>query len=111
MKLTREQRDAVKLFRQFRERDPSRIKNFEVDIPTAVMVMGPLEFVGYRTTHGKKSVLYTHDFAAGSRPLLCAGSQDGQLYILGGNFRVTDRGIVDLDARNQEIDDDSERYD
>lgn len=105
MKLTREQREVVKLFRRFRERDPTRAKNVSIELPDAVMVMGPLEFVGYRTTHGKKAVLYTHEFAPGSRPLLCAGPKNGQLYLIGGRFRVTDRGIVDLDARGREIDD------
>ena len=103
MKLTKSQRDAVKLFRDFREADPARMAKLDFIVPDAVAVMGPCEFIGYRTTHGKKSVLYTHDFAPGSRPLLCAGEGDNQLYLIGGRYRVTDRGIVDLDARLREI--------
>jgi hypothetical protein len=110
VKLTKEQREAIALFRDFREKSPGRIIRLDVDIPTALAVMGRLEFVGYRTTHGRKSVLYTHEFAPGSRPLLCAGSRDNQLFILDGSFRVTERGIVDLNRKGQEIDDDSERY-
>lgn len=104
-KLTAAQRDTLKLFRSFREREPSRAKILDIDIPDAVMVMGPIEFIGYRTSHGKKTVLYTHEFAPGSRPLLCAGPDDCQLVIVGGRYRVTERGIVDLDARGNEIDD------
>lgn len=109
-KLTQEQQAAVKLFRGFRERAPSKIKNIDFEVPSAVAVMGTVEFIGYRTTHGKKGVLYTHDFAAGSRPLMCAGAEEGQLYLIGGRFHVTERGIVDLDASGDEIEDDSERY-
>lgn len=69
------------------------------------MVMGQVEFIGYRTTHGSTLVLYKHDFAPGSRPQLAAGPKRNQLFLVGGRYRVTDRGIVDLDAKNREIDD------
>ena len=111
MKLTKVQRSAVELFRGFREREPTRAINVDVDIPEAVMIMGNLERVDYRTTHGRRSVLYKHLFTPGSRPILCAGPKRGQLYIIGEDFKVTERGIVDLDVRGREIDDESERYD
>jgi hypothetical protein len=113
VKLTKEQRDAIALYRGFREATPRRVIKVDVDIPKAVAIMGPIEFIGYRTTHGagkKRSVLYTHEFASGSRPFLCAGPRDNQLYVIGGRFRVTERGIVDLSASGAELEDDSERY-
>lgn len=109
MRLTKEQQAAVELFRDFREREPTRAKQVELIIPEALMVMGPCEFIGYRTTHGRAGRLYQHEFAGGSRPLLCAGPEDNQLFLIGGRFRVTERGIVDLDRRSAEIDDDSPR--
>lgn len=105
MKLTKQQLDALSLFRDFRERDATRAKVVDFNIPSAVAVMGPVEFIGYRTTHGRKAVLYRHDFAPGSRPQLCAGPDENELYLIGGRYRVTDRGIVDLDANGEEIDD------
>lgn len=111
MNLTKEQRAAIALYRGFREVDPKRAIKLDIDIPKALAIMGPIEFIGYRTTHGRRAVLYTHEFSPGSRPFLCAGPRDRQLYIVGGNFRVTDRGIVDLDTHGREIEDDSERYD
>jgi hypothetical protein len=110
VRLTREQREAIELVRGFREKEPRRMIKLDVDIPRAVAIMGPLEFVGYRTTHGRRSVLYRHDFAAGSRPFLCSGPHENQLFVLGGRYHVTERGIVDLSASGLEIDDDSERY-
>lgn len=108
-KLTPDQRAAVQLFRDFREREPTRAKHVDFIIPEAVMVMGHCEFIGYRTTHGRSAKLYKHDFAPGSRPLLCAGAADNELFLIGGRFHVTERGIVDLDARGAEIDDHSPR--
>jgi hypothetical protein len=49
--------------------------------------------------------MYKHKFARGSRPLLCAGPKAGQLYLIGGRFHVTDRGIVDLTPSGKEIPD------
>lgn len=105
-RLTREQKKVRDLFRGFREREPKRIKKVRIEIPTHVAVLGTVEFIGYNTSHGSKAVRYTHEFAPGSRPLLCAGRERGQLFLVGGRFHVTERGIVDLDARGSEIDDD-----
>jgi len=105
VKLTRQQLEAVKLFRGFRERDPERAKRIDLIVPDALMIMGHVEFIGYRTTHGSRSALYKHDFAHGSRPLLAAGPDVGQLFLIGDRFHVTDRGIVDLDTDGNEIED------
>ncbi len=111
MGLTRSQRKAIELFRGFREREPTISKEIELDVPDQLIVMGHVEFIGYKTTHGKRAKLYKHDFAKGSRPLLCTGVGKNQVFLIGGNYHVTERGIVDLDTRGREIDDDSERFD
>jgi len=96
---------ASKLYQDFRERPPRRARRVEVTFPRAVMVMGRVDAVDYTTTHAGKVVRYRHDFAAGSKPLLCAGPDKNQLYLMEGRYHVTERGIVDLDARGREIDD------
>lgn len=96
---------AAKLYEDFREATPRRARKVTVKLPKAVMVMGYLEFVGYSTTHGRQARLYKHKFAKGSRALLCAGPGKNQLFIIGGRFHVTDRGIVDLTSYGKEIDD------
>jgi hypothetical protein len=65
--------------------------------------MGYVEGIDYRTTHGKKVELYHHDFAPGSRPLLCVSSDGRQVLLLGGRYKWTDRGIVDRDHKDREI--------
>lgn len=98
-------RGAFKLHSDFRELPPKRAVKLNVRVPKALMSMGHVEAICYRTTHGRKTTLYKHDFAPGSRPLLAAGPKRNQLFILGGRYHVTDRGIVDLDVSGAEIDD------
>ena len=88
-------RAAARLYRRFREAPARRAKRITIDLPKAVAVMGQLEFVGYVTTHQGKTHLYIHEFAPGSRPLLCAGPRKNQAFLIGGRYKVTDRGIVD----------------
>ena len=67
--------------------------------------MGYCEAILYSTTHAGVAKLYKHKFAKGSRALLCAGPGKSQLYLIGGRFHVTDRGIVDLTPSGKEIPD------
>ncbi len=91
---------AKKLYRGFREREPRKASKVSVPAhPRAVAVLGYLKAVEYDTTHGTAQG-YRHTFAAGSRPLLCSDGR--RLYILKGRFRVTARGIVDINHRGRE---------
>jgi len=101
---------AARLFKDFREIPARRAKRVSIDLPKALAPMGPCEFIGYMTTHRGKVKLYIHEFAPGSRPLLAAGSKPGQLFLVGNRFKVTARGITDLDARGREIEEAPSRY-
>ncbi len=101
----KEFRGAFKLHEAFRELPPKKSVRMRIDPPKTLMSMGHVEAICYRTTHGKQSVLYKHDFAPGSRPVLAAGPKRNQLFLLGGRYHVTDRGIVDLTHEGREIDD------
>ncbi len=107
-KLNSNRRDvqkALKLYKEFREAVPKRGRTVEIEMPSVLMVMGNIRFIGYDTTRKGKTELYKHDFAPGSRPILCADGNTGQLFILEGRYHVTPRGIVDLDSRGKEIED------
>lgn len=96
---------AAKLYESFRERAPTRVKKLGIAGPPRIAVdIGHVEFIGYRTTHGRKLTLYQHDFAPGSRPLLCVSPDGKQLLLLGGRYQFTGRGIVDRDIAGREID-------
>lgn len=57
--------------------------------------IGTLDFVGYTTKRDGKIESYKHDFAKHARPLLATSHDGHALYILGGEYRFTARGIVD----------------
>lgn len=99
---------AFRLHKEFREplqTDRVKVRKVKVDIPTALMVQGTVESICYRTTHKGAATLYKHDFAPGSRPFLASGPRKNQVFLIGGRYHVTDRGIVDLDAHGKEIED------
>lgn len=79
-------------------------RRVSVNLPRAVAHIGTVEFIGYMTTHRGRVHLYVHDFAPGSRPSLYAGPRRNQLYLFGGRFKVTARGITDMDPRGRIVD-------
>lgn len=101
----RDFRAAFQLHEKFREAKPTRARVVRAPkVPSVLMVLGTCEFIAYRTTHKGKAHFYRHDFAPGSRPLLAAGPKRNQLFLVQGRYHVTERGIVDLDANGEEID-------
>lgn len=94
---------ATGLYESFREETPRRARKIRIKVPKAVAVMGHCEFVGYVTTHKGVVTLYIHEFASGSRPLLCANKGRGELFLIGGRFTVTGRGITDLDRQGRVV--------
>lgn len=92
---------ARKLYRSFREAEPKKVRKLSVPaLPRAVMPLGYLDFVGYTTTHRGIETPYKHTFSKRARPLLCTDGK--RLFILQGRYRVTSRGIVDLDESGRE---------
>ena len=63
-------------------------------IPKVAAVIGTLDFVGYTTVRDGEREKYIHKFRQADKPLLCA-SPDGKVFLLGGNYDFTERGIVD----------------
>lgn len=93
--------EAAELFRAFREEEPGRVTRLRRELPAAAFVMGDLLGVIYRTSHGGKVQKYVHEFKEHAAPALLASHDGGQLLIEGGQYRVTDRGIVDARRRRR----------
>ncbi len=98
-------KNAVGLYRKFREADPKRARRVTINLPSALMVMGRVSAIEYETTHKGVAHKYRHDFVPGSRPTLAASGAKNGLYLHGGRYHVTDRGIVDLDPNGREVED------
>jgi hypothetical protein len=60
-----------------------------------LFVFGEIVEVRYRTERDGREEYYKHPFRTSSRPLLAARHDGKRIYIVGGRYRFTDRGIVD----------------
>ena len=94
---------TVKIYENFREAKWREIAVHKLVVPKIVACIGHADNIWYRTTHGRKLALYDHGFVRGSRPLLCVSPDGRQLFLLGGRFKFTERGIVDRDKYDEEI--------
>lgn len=89
-------RKAKALYKDFSGHEGDEVEYIEAPkLPPAVLVIGELEAVIYSTVRDDTAERYIHKFKASSRPLLCASPDGDQLFVIGGNFEFTDRGIVD----------------
>jgi len=95
---------AVSLYKRWHHEAPRATGRFTLKPPRALARVGVVEFIGYLTHHRGKLVFYYHEFAPGSRPVMYANTKLNQFYLLKGRFKMTDRGITDLDANGRALD-------
>jgi hypothetical protein len=87
--------EAMRLFADFTGHEGEPWAKARVKLPKAAMVIGRCDGVLYTTVRDGKTEKYIHRFKANSAPILCASPDGCQLFLFGGSFRFTDRGIVD----------------
>ena len=66
--------------------------------PRELVELGKLEAVTYSTKKGDEGFAhYEHEFGeeGGQKPVLALDPETNRLHIVGGGYRVEDRGIVD----------------
>lgn len=99
------QRDKVaKIFSAFTGHDVEWTQDIELpDIPAALAVIGKVDFFGYTTTRDGQVEAYKHDFHRNSKPLLCISPDGLQIFLVGGRYVFTERGIVDTDKAGRPI--------
>jgi hypothetical protein len=61
----------------------------------AAWALGPCTEISYIATRDGETAEYRHKFRQRSRPLLAASPDGEALYLLGGAYSITERGIVD----------------
>ena len=89
-------REAVQRFTGFKGERPKSVSR--VSVPTAprvLLTLGACVGIMYRTHRGGRTDNYLHRFKKSARPTLAVSSDGRTLYLLGGEYRVTDRGIED----------------
>ena len=92
----REYQAVVDLYNEFFGFEPDSVlvtKVKSLEMPSVLTVLGELVEVTYKSDKfdGRKR-LYFHKFRKKDRPVLAASS-DGQLFIIGGSYKISDRGI------------------
>jgi len=88
--------EAGKLFEQFTGHDASEV--IEIDMPAVHDVMlniGEIDGILYTTVRDGVVEKYIHKFRKNCRPLFAVSHDGKQLYMLGGSYDFTERGIVD----------------
>lgn len=89
-------REAVQRFTGFKGERPSSVSKVRMPEPPRVMLtLGDCIGIMYRTHRGGRTDNYLHRFKKSARPTLAVSSDGRTLYLLGGEYRVTDRGIED----------------
>lgn len=85
---------AVKLFREFHDREPRDRELFTISqlAPVPCFLIGSLDGVIYRIDSSKEPLI--HRFNKSHRPLLCSSFDGRQIYTLKGAYRFTRRGFV-----------------
>lgn len=88
---------AGQAFEDFTGRKPTKVRRYNLpDHNVAGWQMGPMVGVAYEATRDGKTQQYFHEFKKAARPNLIAQDDGKQLYIEGGKYKVTDRGIEDM---------------
>ncbi len=86
---------AVRLYRGFREAAPRGVERWTLPADQVGVKMGLCVGIIYATTVGGKREKFIHEFRRDAAPVLAVGEAGAQLYLLGGKYRVTERGIID----------------
>jgi hypothetical protein len=88
---------AIRAFEDFKGERPARLRRSRLpDSDVTGWEMGPMLGVAYEARRDGKTAQYFHEFSKSARPRLVAQDDGRKLYIDGGRFKVTDRGIEDM---------------
>jgi hypothetical protein len=91
----RDYRKAVRLYSDFHGENPRHEEDWTVVVPGTALEVGKVTGILYKTRVDGRQQEFMHEFTGNSRPTLAASSDGRQLLLLGGDYKFTDRGIVD----------------
>jgi hypothetical protein len=87
---------AFDLYKKFTGHNERKVVIVDApDFPKAVLLIGAINAIEYDTVRDDVPEKYRHRFNKKSRPTLVSSYDGKQLYILGGEYDFTERGIVD----------------
>lgn len=87
---------AADLYERFSGHDPEAIGRVTVPrLPRVGVAIGEVDGILYSTIRDGKLEKYIHKFHKRDRPLFVVSPDGKQLFLIGGNYSFTERGIVD----------------
>lgn len=90
-------RKAAQAYEAFTGRKPKAVKRNRLsEQDVSGWHMGPVVGIAYEATRDGRRAQYFHEFTKAARPDLVSRDDGRQLYITGGKYTVTDRGIEDM---------------
>lgn len=91
-----ELRKAKSLYSRFSGHDPEVVGKINVPpLPKTGVAIGTVDGIMYTTVRDGETQKYIHQFKHVDKPLFVVSPTGKQLFMIGGSYDFTDRGIVD----------------
>ena len=91
-----QRRNAADLYTRFTGHEA--LEEVTIDkpvLPDVMLVVGDIDGIMYTTVRDGVTEKYVHQFKKKARPLFCVSHDGKQIYLVGGEYDFTERGIVD----------------
>lgn len=95
-------RKAANLYERFSGHDAEEIGRIKVPpIPKVGICVGTIDGVLYTTVRDNQTEKYIHKFKSVDKPLFVVSPDGKSLYLVGGRYDFTERGIVDKSDKSR----------
>jgi len=96
-------RKAASLYERFSGHEAEAVGKIKVKpMPKVGVAIGDIDGVLYTTVRDGREEKYIHKFAKKDKPLFVVSPDGKQLFMIGGHYDFTERGIVDRsDKKNR----------
>jgi hypothetical protein len=88
---------------QYGSRWLTRKGKLNIHIPEQLAVIGRVDAIEYTAIYDRRRTPARHVFAPSAKPLLVVGTDRGQVFLIGTEYRFTDRGFIDFDRNGRAI--------
>jgi len=87
---------AAELYEKFSGHDAEEVGRVDKPVvPDVLIAIGDCDGILYTTVRDGVVEKYIHKFKNSAKPLFCVSPDGTALFLIGGNFDFTERGIVD----------------
>jgi hypothetical protein len=95
-------RRAAGLYQRFSGHEAEEVGRVNIAPPPRTLVaVGELDGVLYTTVRDGKVEKYIHKFASKDKPVLAVSPDGKRMFVVGGRFTFTERGIVDASDKSR----------